>query len=104
AGRGPFAAGALITLLNPMSIASWIGILGAELAGRPRAGLLEELLFVAAICCGLMLWVAALAAVLHQGRRFAGGRGLRAVTLAAGFSLIGFGAHFALKALEAIGE
>jgi threonine/homoserine/homoserine lactone efflux protein len=104
AGRGPFVAGALITLLNPVSIASWIGILGAELAGRPRAGVGAELLFVAALCSGLMLWVVALAAALHHGRRFVGGRGLRAATLLAGVSLIGFGAHFALKALEAIGE
>lgn len=103
-GRGPFVAGMLITLLNPMTIASWMGILGAELAGRPRAGVGTELLFVAALWCGLILWVVALTAALHHGRRFAGGRGLRAVTLLAGVSLVGFGAHFALKALRAIEE
>lgn len=100
--RGPFAAGALLALVNPMSIASWLGILGAELAGRERAETPREHLFVAAIVLGLLIWVIGLSTALHYGRRVVRGRALRFVSLAAGVSLIGYGAHFALKALTAL--
>jgi threonine/homoserine/homoserine lactone efflux protein len=99
---GPFAAGALITLVNPMTIAAWLGILGAELAARPRARTIDELSFVAAIVCGLTLWNVALSGALHLGRRAAPGRVLRFAGMAAGVSLIGFGAHFAVKAMAAL--
>jgi L-lysine exporter family protein LysE/ArgO len=96
--HGPFAAGVFITLLNPMTIASWLGILGAALAARPREGAWVEVLFITSLVAGCQLWVLALSAALHGGRRLVQGPVLRVVSVVAGVTLIGFGVSFALKA------
>jgi len=101
-GKGPFASGVLITLLNPMSIALWLGLLGAELASRPRAGPVAEIAFVAALILGCFLWVVTLSATLHYGRRLLRAGLLRAVSLAAGVGLIWFAARYALQAIDAL--
>jgi threonine/homoserine/homoserine lactone efflux protein len=101
-GRGPFTAGALITLLNPMSIALWLGLLGAELAGRPRAGAVTEIAYVAALLLGCLLWVLVLSVTLHYGRRLVRRGLLRAISGAAGAALIWFGVRFALRALDSL--
>lgn len=101
-GKGPFASGALITLLNPMSIALWLGLLGAELAARPRAGPVAEIAYVGALLSGCFLWVVTLAATLHYGRRLLREGLLRGVSLLAGVGLIWFAARYALQALDAL--
>jgi threonine/homoserine/homoserine lactone efflux protein len=101
-GRGPFASGVLITLLNPMSIALWLGLLGAELASRPRAVAVAEIAYVAALLLGCLLWVVALSATLHCGRRLLRQGLLRAVSLAAGAGLIWFAARYAAQALDSL--
>lgn len=100
-GRGPFAAGVFITLLNPLTIASWLGILGAALAARSRASAWVEVLFILALVAGCLLWILALSCALHYGRRLVQGPALRAVSVVAGITLIGFGASFAMKAAAA---
>jgi threonine/homoserine/homoserine lactone efflux protein len=97
-GRRAFAAGFVITLFNPMTIAFWLGILGASLASRPRQQLGIELLYVASLMVGCLIWVVLLSAGLHFGRSFVRGPVLRIVSGAAGVSLIGFGLQFALRA------
>ena len=101
AARGAFAAGFFITLLNPMTIAFWLGILSAALAARPRERLAIELAYVGSLAAGCLLWVVFLSAALHHGRRLARGPALRFVSVAAGLVLIGFGVRFALEAVEA---
>lgn len=96
-GRGPLAGGFLITILNPMTIAFWLGILSASLAARPREAMGIEMLYVASLVAGCAIWTLALA--LHVGRRAIKGRVLRAVSVVAGLVLIGFGSDFAWKAL-----
>jgi threonine/homoserine/homoserine lactone efflux protein len=98
AGRGAFAAGFLITLMNPMTIAFWLGILAASLAARPRSSLWVETAYVASLVTGCMIWVVLLSFLLHHGRRLIRGPVIRLLSAAAGLVLIGFGVHFAIKA------
>ncbi len=100
-GRRAFTTGFVITIFNPMTIAFWLGILGASLAARPRQQLGTELLYVASLMLGCLLWVALLSAALHFGRAFVRGPALRIVSAVAGLSLIGFGLQFALRAFGA---
>jgi len=85
-----------------MTIAFWLGILSAALAARPRERLALELAYVGSLVAGCLIWVVSLAAALHYGRRVARGPVLRFISVAAGLTLIGFGVHFALKAVLAI--
>jgi len=100
--RPPFVSGFLITVFNPMTIAFWLGILSASLAGRSRAPISIEWLYVGALVLGCLLWIIGLSAVLHFGRRLIGGGFMRAVSMTAGLALIGFGAQFALKAIREV--
>jgi threonine/homoserine/homoserine lactone efflux protein len=97
-GRRAFIAGFVITIFNPMTIAFWLGILGAALAARPREQLGFELLYVVSLMVGCLLWVLLLSAGLHFGRSFVRGPALRIVSAVAGVSLIAFGLQFALRA------
>jgi threonine/homoserine/homoserine lactone efflux protein len=100
-GRQAFTAGFVITIFNPMTIAFWLGILGAALVARPRQHLGIELLYVGSLMAGCLIWVLLLSAALHFGRSFVRGPVLRLVSAAAGVSLIGFGLQFALRAFGA---
>jgi L-lysine exporter family protein LysE/ArgO len=100
--RSAFVSGFLITIVNPMTIAFWLGILSASLASRARGTWLMELLYIAALALGCVLWCFALALALHFGRRVARGPGLRIVSFAAGMMLVGFGLQFAWKAVREV--
>jgi threonine/homoserine/homoserine lactone efflux protein len=100
--RSAFVSGFLITIVNPMTIAFWLGILSASLASRARGTWLMELMYIAALALGCVLWCFALALALHFGRRVARGPGLRVVSFAAGMMLVGFGLQFAWKAVKEI--
>lgn len=100
--RGAFVSGFLITIVNPMTIAFWLGILSASLASRPRGSVLGEAFYIAALALGCVLWCFALALALHFGRRVARGPGLRIVSFAAGLMLVWFGLQFAFKAVREI--
>ena len=97
--RGAFSAGFVITILNPMTIAFWLGILAAALAARPRQGIGMELLYVASLAAGCLLWVLGLAIALHLGRAIVRGPALRVVSGFAGLTLIGFGLQFFTRAV-----
>src|SRR5262245_3282173 len=102
ARRGAFVSGFSITIVNPMTIAFWLGILAASLAARERGSMTMELLYIGSLACGCLLWCAGLAAALHFGRQLARGRALRVVSILAGLALIGFGVDFAIKAVVAM--
>jgi threonine/homoserine/homoserine lactone efflux protein len=101
-GRSAFVSGFLITIVNPMTIAFWLGILSASLAARTRAPLLVEGLYIASLATGCLLWCFGLAVALHHGRRVARGAGLKLVSFAAGVALLGFGLRFLFKAIQEI--
>lgn len=98
--RSAFVSGFLITIVNPMTIAFWLGILSASLAARERGTWGAELLYIAALALGCVLWCFALSLALHFGRRVARGTGLRVVSFAAGLMLLWFGARFAWSAVQ----
>src|SRR6266850_1536653 len=97
--RSAFASGFGITIVNPMTIAFWLGILAASLAARGRGSVTMELLYIASLAGGCLLWCAGLAAALHYGRQVARGRAIKVVSILAGLALIGFGIDFAVKAI-----
>jgi len=100
--RSAFVSGFCITIVNPMTIAFWLGILSAALAARERASMGLEILYIASLAAGCLLWVLGLACALHLGRRVARGPALKVVSALAGLVLIGFGAQFAWKALREV--
>src|SRR5215831_13458365 len=59
--RSAFVSGFLITIVNPMTIAFWLGILSASLAARARAPLWVESLYIGALALGCLLWCFGLA-------------------------------------------
>ena len=102
ATRSAFASGFSITIVNPMTIAFWLGILSASLAARSRAAVAVEAMYIAALALGCLLWVTGLSTALHFGRRVAGGSFLRAVSVLAGLALLGFGVQFAVRAIREV--
>jgi len=102
AARPAFVSGFLITIVNPMTIAFWLGILSASLAARSCAPMAIELLYTGSLVAGCLLWIVGLSVALHFGRRVAGDGLLRAVSMTAGLALVGFGAHFGLKAIREV--
>jgi threonine/homoserine/homoserine lactone efflux protein len=98
--RSAFVSGFCITIVNPMTIAFWLGILSASLAARDRALMALEALYIVSLAAGCLLWCFLLAAALHFGRRAARGPALKVVSALAGLVLIGFGVQFAWKALR----
>jgi threonine/homoserine/homoserine lactone efflux protein len=100
--RSAFVSGFCITIVNPMTIAFWLGILSASLAARGRGTVAGELLYVASLATGCLVWCAGLAVALHFGRQLARGPVLRVVSVMAGLALFGFGVEFARKALAEI--
>jgi threonine/homoserine/homoserine lactone efflux protein len=100
ARRSAWRAGFLITIVNPMTIAFWLGILAANLASRARASVPIEIAYIGALALGCLLWTTSVAVALHYGRRVAGGKALRAVSGLAGVALLGFGVDFAWRALQ----
>ena len=97
-----FVSGFLITIVNPMTIVFWLGILSGKLAEREVGSLLIETLYIVALAVGCALWCFALSLALHFGRRVAHGNGLRVVSFAAGLMLLWFGAQFAWNAVKEI--
>jgi len=99
----PFLTGLGMTLLNPMTIVSWLAIGGAffssiALVERGISGAM----FVAGIFAGSALWFSGIAVVLHFARRWVNDRALRVVSLIAALVLIAFGLGFIWQAIQTI--
>lgn len=97
----PFWAGLGITLLNPMTLISWVAIGGAffstiALAESGSGGLL----FIVGIFLGSSIWSGALALALHFARRFVNDRLLSAISVITSLVLIGFGLGFLIQAAQ----
>lgn len=98
ARRSAWVSGFTITIVNPMTIAFWLGILAANLAARARGSMGIEIAYIGSLAIGCLIWTTSVATALHFGRRVAGGRALRAVSVLAGVALLGFGVEFAWRA------
>ncbi|MFW6096991.1 MAG: LysE family transporter, partial [Chloroflexota bacterium] len=92
--RGALGIGAILSLANPLDIVFWLSI-GAAAMQRP--GTKGDAFFVAFVAgCITASLLAALVAAFWQSRLSA--RALRALSLACGVGLIGFGLHLGLSA------
>jgi threonine/homoserine/homoserine lactone efflux protein len=98
--RSAWMSGFTITIVNPMTIAFWLGILAANLAARTRASMPIEIAYIGSLAIGCLLWTTSVAVALHYGRRVAGGKVLRAFSVLAGVALLGFGVDFAWRAVR----
>lgn len=108
-GRGPYVVGLTVTLMNPMTIASWLAIAGGLLAwvevggGAVEIGLLGGLV-LAAIFAGSAAWFAILAVLVATVRARMSARALRLVASATGLVLIGLGVLLVVRgALDIVG-
>ncbi|HYF94918.1 MAG TPA: LysE family transporter [Symbiobacteriaceae bacterium] len=101
-GRSAYLFGLGITLFNPSTIASWLG-LGVAFSGATLTGLslgsAAAVLF--SVFAGSAAWFATLALLVAGARRFAGQRPwvFRAVNLIAGLALLAYAVFFMLKAV-----
>lgn len=98
AGRDPagawrsYASGIALTAVNPATIVSWLAIGGAALSSVPAG---EGLLAVAGIFAGSASWFTALSLAASWGRRIAGERVFKAISIVCALALFGFAAVFA---------
>jgi threonine/homoserine/homoserine lactone efflux protein len=97
----PFLTGLGMTLLNPMTIVSWLAIGGAffssiALVERGVSGSF----FVGGIFAGSALWFSSIAISLHFARRWVNDRAMRIISLVASVVLIGFGLGFIFQAVR----
>lgn len=97
----PYLTGLGMTLLNPMTIVSWIAIGGAffstiALVERGVSGAI----FVAGIFFGSAVWFSGIAGILHFARRWVNDGALRVISLIASLILIGFGLGFIFQAYK----
>ncbi len=95
----PFLTGLGMTLLNPMTIVSWLAVGGAffstvALVERRASGAM----FVAGIFAGSAIWFSGIALALHFARRWVNDRALRVVSVIASLVLIAFGVGFMAQA------
>lgn len=99
----PYIAGLGMTLLNPMTIVSWLAIGGAFFS---TIALLERgvigATFVAGIFVGSAMWFSGIALVLHFARRWVNDRILWIVSLIASAILVLFGLGFIFQAIKTL--
>jgi len=100
--RNAFLFGLGITVLNPATIISWLGLGGAFAAAYLKGLTIASALGVlVAVFLGSAAWFTFLAFVVGGARRLAGDRPwvYRAVNLAAGLALAGFALLFLSRAI-----
>lgn len=91
-----FTAGVLLTLTNPAVLLFWSGIIGVNLATR-EFSIQNGVLVSGGIVIGVSVWLLALSALLHGGRRYITPAIFGYVSAVAGLVLIGFGLSFGYR-------
>lgn len=95
--RLAFGQGLLITLLNPLTIASWLAVAGSlAVSGEETWTLLTAAVFIVA---GSGAWFAFLAAGVARLRRLAADRLLRGAVVAASVLILAFAVRFLIQGL-----
>ncbi|MDI3340027.1 MAG: LysE family transporter [Sphaerobacter sp.] len=101
--RRSYPTGLLIALLNPMGIAYWASIGGAQVASAvEQTDTSGAVAVVVGLILGLVLWVTGLSLLVHGGKRFLSDRLFRWVNLVSGVVLIGFGVWFGMQAVQEV--
>lgn len=93
-----FLTGFVITLANPINLVFWIGIYGSVLASLlTKVEFQYSLLYSSAIFVGIAIWDIFVSLVVHFSRRGLNPQLVRILSVAAGFTLIGFGCYFGFQ-------
>jgi len=101
--RRSFLAGVGVTLLNPLTIVSWLTLGGGYFSLHPLTQTLQGgLLALAAIVAGLMTHVVVVAFALATGRRWLSSRVVQGLSVAAGVILLLIATGFLLSAIQSI--
>jgi L-lysine exporter family protein LysE/ArgO len=101
--RNVFCLGFVLAIVNPISIAFWIGIAGLIFEDQAvDASFVENFTSNLSIFLGVIVWGLFLSLWLAFGRKFLNNGGLRLVALVSGFSLLGFGLYYLQKGLIAL--
>jgi threonine/homoserine/homoserine lactone efflux protein len=90
--RRAFATAFAATALNPLTIALWTGAFTAAAAATAQRSLPTAAALLTGVALGTLTWYTAFSVVVSAARRRVGPRLLRAVDLAAGAGIVGFGA------------
>ncbi len=99
--RGDFAAGAFLSLGNPMNIVFWTGLgttAFASLSGKPEP--VHFAIFFAGFLTGAIVFCFVMAALVGFGRRFLTDNFFRGVSLLCGIALIYFAFHLGLSLIQ----
>jgi threonine/homoserine/homoserine lactone efflux protein len=91
--RRHFIPGVILTISNPAVLLFWSGIIGVNLGAR-EFSLGDGLFISGGILVGVSLWILALSALVHGGRRFITPRVFAYISGLAGLVLIAFGLAF----------
>ncbi|MBN4067420.1 LysE family transporter [Simkania negevensis] len=95
--------GFLLAVINPMSIVWWLSVFGAVLGSTlPEELTLVLLLSNLTIILGTLIWSLTLCLILHFGKRFVGQQQIRAISILAGSSLVGYGLYFGYTAITTL--
>jgi threonine/homoserine/homoserine lactone efflux protein len=98
-----YLAGVGVTLLNPLTIVSWLALGGGYFSLHPLTQTLQGgLLALVAIVAGLMTHVVVVALVLATGRRWLSPRVVQGLSVAAGGILLLIAIGFLVSAVQGI--
>lgn len=100
-GRGDLLTGSLFSLTNPFAVAFWLG-LGAGMTATAHRGLPTTVAVFAGFFAGALLWCLLFSVLVSAGRRYAGGRVLRAIDAISGLALSYFGLRLLWRSLGAL--
>jgi len=98
-----YLAGVGVTLLNPLTIVSWLALGGGYFSLHPLTQTLQGgLLALAAIVTGLMTHVVVVSLTLATGRRWLGPRVVEGLSIVAGAVLLLIATGFLASAIQSI--
>lgn len=99
--RNPLLTGYIVNISNPMAVVWWLGVFGALLneADFGSSSRLIALGYSATILIGILSFHTMISLLSHWGARILNLRLLRAISILAGISLLGFGLRFAYMGL-----
>jgi chemosensory pili system protein ChpE len=103
-GRGHFAAGAVISLGNPLNVAFWLGVGGAMVsAGVADPTPAHFVVFFAGFMSAAVAWCFVIAALIAWGRRVLSPAFFRLLNLACAAALAYFGLSLLWSTVGALG-